>query len=197
MRTGTRLLAVLATGLLGVAGMPSIAHAADVTPDAVIVCDPGTTDMQFNTTSSVRTLTHDKYYSVPAGGSIGIFNSITKIATITASVSYSTSATVSASVVIGELSGTVGVTLAASGTYTSQTTESVTYHAGPGQYAAWHGFKKFSGNWSGYKCNTGGTAETYVSGSAVSWGVAGEGVSSCSGSYSSSSWEYKAVAYAC
>ena len=167
-------------------------------PNVPIICDAGHTSIGFDTTTSTRTITHDKYISVPAGGSVDVTSWIQKIATITAGVTYSRrAATVSASTVMASLSGTVGVSVAASGTATYQGTETVNYHMGAGRYAVFHGDKKFTGSWSGSRCNSNGTQLSPLSGSAISWAVPGEGAASCRSTYSASSFEYKAKAYAC
>lgn len=166
-------------------------------PLVVTVCDPYSYDVSMTSTSWTRYITHAKYFSIPAGGSGSQTKSVSKTGSITASATFTSSATVSASAIMAEFSGTVGVTLAASGTYTNQSTESVTVNVGPGAYAFFHGEKKYSGTFQGWKCNSDGTVSSPVSGNAVSFAVPGEGAASCSASYSSGSFEYKAKAIAC
>jgi hypothetical protein len=183
--------------LAGSAFAATPAEADSTTPLLPVICDKGTRDLWFTSTSNSRTITHARYISVPSGGSVDVTNNVTKIGTIQASVKYSSTTTVAAKEVIAEFSETVNVELAASGSITKQTSETVNFHMGPGQYAVFHGEKKFSGEWHGTQCDVSGTHETPLSGDAVSFAVPGEGAASCAGTYSSSSFEYKAKAYAC
>src|SRR4051794_39426783 len=94
------------------------AHAGVVHPDRPVVCDRNETDLSFGTVSAVRTLTHVRYFSIPAGGSIDTEDDVTKIASITASVKFTSDTTVEANEVIAKESEKVGIELAASGTMT-------------------------------------------------------------------------------
>jgi hypothetical protein len=173
------------------------AHAGVIAPQRPITCDPNTYTIHFTRTGTTRTVTNARYISIPKGGSGTVTRSVQAVASITATVTFSSSATVSANVIIGELSGTVGVTLAASGSVTGTRSESVTVNVGPGRYAFFRGVKKFSGTYSGWKCNNNGTATSPLSGTAISYAVPAEGAASCAGTYSPSSYEYKAKTIAC
>ncbi|GAA2543436.1 hypothetical protein GCM10010435_09440 [Winogradskya consettensis] len=190
----------LAAVFLSVAGSAiaaAPAQASDLSPQAVVICEPNTTDLKITSKSSTRTITHAQYFSIPAGGSGSQTKSVSKVATIKASVSYSSTTTVSANAVMGEFSEAVGVELALSGEATKSSTESVTVTVSAGKYAFFHGEKKFNGGWTGNKCNSNGTVITPVKGTAISFAVPAEGAASCSTTYASSTFEYKAKAIAC
>jgi hypothetical protein len=186
---------LLATGGVVIAAGP--AHAGAIAPRRPIACDPNTYTIHFDQTSSTRTVTNAQYISIPKGGSGTVTRSVQAVSSITASVTYSSSASISANIVIGELSGTVGLTLALSGSFTGTRSESVTVNVGPGHYAFFRGVKKFRGTYSGWKCNSTGSAASRLGGTAVSYAVPAEGAASCGKTYSPSSYEYKARVIAC
>ncbi|MEV6350788.1 hypothetical protein [Actinoplanes sp. NPDC051851] len=190
--------AVLLSSLIGSLALSAPAHAVGYSTDAVLVCDANSKSASFSTTSASNTITHVRYVSIPSGGSGSVTKSVTHVATITASVTFSASSTLTAKAVMGEFSDTVGVTLAASGETTTTTSESITVNVSAGKYAFFAGERKFTGSWSGWKCNSNGTATTSIGkGSAVSFAVPAEGAASCSKSYGSSTFEYKAKVIAC
>ena len=147
--------------------------------------------------SNTRTVTHAQYFSIPAGGGGKVSKTVEKGGSVTASVTYSSTTEASAKAIIGELSESVGVTLAASGTKTKTTSETVEVTVSSGKYAFFSGVKKFKGNWTSTKCNSGGTSIIKSNGSAISFAVPASGAAKCSSSYASSSFEYKAKAIAC
>lgn len=190
-RTMVRLVVVAVPMAVTPITLAASAHAVPT------VCEPNTVSIDWPTRSAVRTVTHAKYISIPSGGSGSVTRSVTKVAQITASVSFTTSATVSASVVLGDLSATVGTSLAASGSITRTSSESVTVNVGPGRYAFFSGKKKYNGDFTGWKCNRTGTKSTALRGRATSFAVTAEGAARCNKSYPSSSFEYKAKKKAC
>jgi hypothetical protein len=193
----TANIAVAAMVLAGSTLAASPAH-ADIKPLLPVICDNGEVTTSFTTVTADRTLTHVRYFSVPAGGSLDVAKGVTKIATITASVKFTSDSTLEANEVIAKESEKVGVELAASGSVTLQTATNVTYHMGPGAYAVFAGEKKFSGSWSSTKCTNNGTREApNGDGTAVSFAVPGDGAASCTGNYASGTFEYKAKAYGC
>ncbi|WP_067502893.1 hypothetical protein [Actinoplanes sp. TFC3] len=183
------VLTVAGTGLTSVA-----AHAAPASPT---MCEPNMQSIKMTSTSSTRTVTHAKYFSIPAGGGGEVSRTVEKVGSITASVSYSSTTEVSAKAIIGELSESVGVTVAASGTKTKSTSETVKVTVSSGKYAFFSGVKKFKGKWTSSKCNSSGTKVIKSNGSAVSFAVPADGAAKCSSSYATSSFEYKAKVIAC
>jgi hypothetical protein len=162
-----------------------------------VACDRGQTWIDFNQTSSSRTVTHDRYVSVPNGGSVDVTRNVTKIGTITASVSFTSSTEAKASVVMGEFSESVGVTLAASGSATLQTSETGKLPHGPRPL---RGFPRREevhrgmARWSvQHQRHPRGSHQR--SGGVL--GHPGRRRRYCSKTHDSSSFEYEAKAYAC
>jgi hypothetical protein len=197
LATKTRLQRVIVFAAMvaaTVGGLAAPAAAATgggtVSPDAVLICDPNYQYANFTSHSTPWYLTHATGYTIPSGGTGSVSKTVSKIGSVTAAVSYSSSAKVSADVVFGSLEGTVGVSIEASGTITVQTSETVTVNLNSsGRYVFFDGVHKASGNWSGGICNGSGTAVTYTNGSAVSWSITWDGAVNCASSYPSGSLE--------
>ncbi|GIE87283.1 hypothetical protein [Actinoplanes regularis] len=199
-RKRTQLLAAASAAAAASAlAFAAPAQADTASTEAVIVCDANETAMVFSGRSTTPTITHVLAVTVPAGGSASRTYSTRKVTTITASITVTatTTATVKAAV-MGEMSEEFGVTLAAAGERTKETSESVTVTVPGGDYAFYHGEKKYNASWAAHKCNSNGTATSNAGkGTAVSWAVPGEGAASCSASYSTNSFAYYAKRIGC
>ena len=169
----------------------SPAYASD-SPNVPAICERNEKNLWFTTTVD-RTVTHVRYFSVPTGGSADLVDKLTKIATVTASVKFTSETTLEANEISAKASKKFGVELTASGTLTRQTSETVTKHLGTGRFAVFAGVKEFSGQWNATRCNNNGTHEqSFCSGSTVSFAVPGDGAADCTKKYPSDTFEYRA-----
>lgn len=194
MRTRTRLLATLGAATLAMAGSlvsAAGASAADVTPDAAIICTPYDSYANFSTSSKVYVVTHAKQMENYTGASATRTVSTTFVTSVTAGVTYSTSVKVPSSVVIEGLEASAGLALQASGSVTNTSSESVTWTMpNQGVYIFYAGTRKASGSWSGGICSSNGQYWNTSSGSAKSWTTNIEGAVWCGGSRPSSGLGY-------
>lgn len=194
MRTPTRVLAALATAILGAATSlvgASTASAADVTPNSAIICDPYDSYANFTSYSTSYVTTHAKQVENWTGSSATRTISTDLVTSVTASVSYSTSVKVTAGVVIDGLEASSGLTLQASGAITNTSSESVTYTmANQGVYIFYAGTRKASGSWTGAVCSSTGQYWNTSYGTAKSWTINIEGGVWCGGRRPSSGLGY-------
>ncbi|MBB5868788.1 hypothetical protein F4553_002167 [Allocatelliglobosispora scoriae] len=189
------LVATMFIGALVAVAAP--ASASDGASTQAIVCDPGETGLSFSSSSYVRTVTHSMYWTVPTGATVDYETNVTKVSTITAGLTFTTGGGVSADVIFASFEGKVGLELATSGSHTVTTSVTIHWHLGPGHYAVFRGNKKYTGSFSGGKCNSTGTVLSLFSGNAVSYTVLAEGAANCSSTYGSTTFEYKAKQIAC
>lgn len=188
-----RRLPVVAAGLATIASL-TVASAPPASAYTAW-CDPYSVSYVTTGTSS-RRLTHVSGYHLPPGGALSITRSAEFTTQLTAGVTLSAGAEVSASSVIASAKATYGVSLAASGSVTSKSAQSVTSSIAASSrdryYAAYAGRRYWKGSWTKYTCRGGVPVET-ARGTWRSFQTHLEGIALCPASrYSTSSLAYKA-----
>lgn len=151
-----------------------------------IICDPGTSWTKVGSPTRVNQVTHMKGMENFTGSTATRTATASRVTTIEASVSttYSVSAEVSASifkVFSAKASSSFGITVAAKGSKTNTSSESVTWTMKPGDsYVFYAGSRKVTAHWTRYRCNGNGTDFSVTSsGSAKSFYGTTEGGVAC------------------
>jgi hypothetical protein len=164
---------------------------------APTVCEPNTSWWKVSG-SATRVLTHSRGYQLPPGGRLTLTKSAEWTRTLTAGIKVSTGATVSADGVIGKAEAKYDVELAASGSATKKTSESVTFSLAGSKkdryYAPWAGRRYWTGSYARKRCSSDGKSIlTTASGRWRSYQVNLEGAALCPASrYATGSLPYKA-----
>jgi hypothetical protein len=185
---------LLAATALAVGTMAVVASPAAAAPT---ICDPHETWIH-TTGSASYVLTHVKGYQLPPGGSVRITKTAEFTKQLSAKVTVSTGAEVSASGVIASAKVTAGVALEAAGSVTSRSSQSVEVSLAASSsdryYAAYAGRRYWNGKFSKYLCSGDGRSTRVISsGSWQSFQSHLEGTALCPASrYSSGSLPYKA-----
>ncbi|MCR6703503.1 MULTISPECIES: hypothetical protein [unclassified Cellulomonas] len=163
---------LMGLGLVLAAAGPSAAVGTGFEPDPGRKC--GTAPKPYWKWSSVTkkyVLTHHavvENYTSKAGSRT---KTMAVSATVTAAVTFTTSAKVSASLPIGGLEGQTSLSLQASGARTTSSTVSETYTVQPGTSVFYQGTRQASGSFTYYKpaCLQGSWIWTKVPGKVTSW----------------------------
>lgn len=166
-----------ATGLTAVGAAP--AHATDITPLAIL-CDGPDTWYTVSSVAKPKVLTHrERYYNGTGKTMQTSFTAIKQIQ-LTATVTVSTSVTVEKELVIAKLSGTAGLSLAASGSVTSGSNIGVTASLPNGKYlVAYRGNVQVTGKYTKHTCSRKGATETTYTNNAKSFNTAETGAQRC------------------
>ncbi|ROS27771.1 hypothetical protein [Cellulomonas sp. PhB150] len=161
--TRSVLAVVLATGAVALPGA-----AAQAAPTACDANSQWINSWSSKTTSNV--ITHASGVVIAKGSTATRTESASEQTTLTAGVSFSTTAKVGVSLPIAELGAEVGTTLSASGSKTSTSAVSVaTTFTNSGTYIVFRGYRSATGYFSGGKCSSNGQTITKVSGRAYSY----------------------------
>lgn len=193
---GAVLPAALSPAVLVAAGSPAQAYET--------MCDPGWSWTTMSTPTRTNQITHVAIRENYTGSSATRTVTASRVSLISASVS--TSSTISA-----ELSGSIfklfsakassslGLTVAAKGSTTKTTGESVTWTMKPGDtYVFYSGSKKVSASWTRKRCNSAGTAVSVVaSGTVKSFANNAEGAVGCKATPPAGTMAYSAKAKYC
>ena len=164
---------------------------------APTLCEPNTKWMTVSG-SATKVLTHVKGYQLPPGGTLTLTRNAEWTRTLTAGIKVSTGATVSADGVIGKAEAKYDVELAASGSATKKTSESVTFSLAGSKkdryYAPWAGRRYWTGSYARKRCSSDGKSIiTTATGRWRSYQVNLEGAALCPASrYATGSLPYKA-----
>lgn len=182
----TRIGAAIAT-VVACAGMGTIAapaHAAGSNEPqvgiAAIQCDGPDTWYTVSSVVKPKKMTHLERYYNGSGATMSTSFTATMQTQLTASVTVSQSVSVEAGVVIGKLSGTAGVSLAASGQKTSGTSVGISANLPNGKaLVAYRGNVQVSGSYTKHSCSRAGASESRYTNSAKSFSGAETGAQRC------------------
>ncbi|RZU74911.1 hypothetical protein EV384_3403 [Micromonospora kangleipakensis] len=158
----------------------------EATAQAVVCDNRGKKWFEWSNKVASQTVTHARRLENFTGSDMTLTRSVTRKQTITASLSYTSGATVSASVVVANLDVQTGYTLQAAGEKTTETNISVTatMKSGSGLYGVYifyGGTLVYSGSYKYQYCNNSGLMQTLQSGKAKSWTIETDGAVRCRG----------------
>lgn len=162
-RVGRTAVAIVSTTLLA-AGTLAAPVAALPSPP-IGPCDPGTQWYTVEGNPSFA-LTHVTGYQAPPGGEVTVTRTAELVRTLTASVEAGVEAKVSAGAILAKAESKYHVTLAAAGTVTKKTTESLSYRVSSSTkdryYALYSGRRYWSGVWKLNRCANNGQSDYVI-----------------------------------
>lgn len=177
--------------------MGTLAIGSGVANAQAILCSSGEHYSDVSSIVKSNTITHDLSVSVAPGSSSTITRTSSFVRSVGAGIDGTTTASVEANSVIAKASGTISVTLKASGniTRTSDISSQWSFSSSSTarRYALFFGTLKVTGNYVYHYCNSARTAFNSTSGTFASWNVEAQGTALCGYPYASGSIERNAL----
>lgn len=167
------------------------------TPDADTVCDPGTRWINdWSAVKQTNAITHASGHVVPEGGTGKVTKQAEFQTQLTASITYTSTARLSAKVVEVGLEGEVGHTLAAEGSVTSKKARSVEMSISrSGSHVFFNGRRKAKGSFNGGSCSGSGKTISRIAGKIESYAVPYDGAVWCGEKPKEGSFKWLAKKY--